>query len=280
MPGTLYVVATPIGNLEDITFRAARVLREVDLIAAEDTRVTRKLLSHYDIHTPLTSYHEHSRPEKIAALVRQLAEGTSIAVVSDAGMPGISDPGEALVAVALEAGIVVTPIPGASSVLSAVAASGLPTARFTFEGFPPRPAQQLRRYLRDLEHDPRTLVFFEAPGRVAKTLEAMREVWGGRRAVVARELTKRFEEIRRGTLEELATYFADEARGEMVIVVEGASGTTEKPAEGTLDTRLAAWIAEGLSEREAVRRAVAELGVPRRDAYAAALRLKGEREEE
>ena len=280
MPGTLYVVATPIGNLEDITFRAIRVLREVDLIAAEDTRVTRKLLSHYDIHTSLTSYHEHSRPEKIAALVRQLTEGASIAVVSDAGMPGISDPGEALVAAALEAGIVVTPIPGASSVLSALAASGLPTARFAFEGFPPRAAQLLRRYQRDRERDPRPRIFFEAPGRLSKTLEAMREVWGERRAVVARELTKRFEEVRRGTLGELAAHFADEARGEMVLLVEGATETAEKPDEGTLEARLAAWIAGGLSEREAVRRAVAELGVPRRDAYAAALRLKGEREEE
>lgn len=223
--GALYLVATPIGNLDDITLRAVNVLRDVDLIAAEDTRRTKTLLLRHKIETPLTSYHEHNEKAKAPQLVRRLREGGSVAVVSDAGTPGVSDPAYRLVKLAVAEGIETVPVPGASSVLAALTVSGLPTDRFVFEGFLPwkRGARQTR--LRALSAEPRTVVFFESPQRVVRLLTELDEVWGERSVAVARELTKRFEEILRGTLREVSQELESRGsvKGEFVVVVEGAT---------------------------------------------------------
>ena len=216
----LYVVATPIGNLEDITLRALRVLREVDVIAAEDTRHTRKLLDRYDIHTPLTSYHEHNERTKAPALVRRLEAGESIALVSDAGTPTISDPGYHLIRVAVEKGVPVTPVPGASAATAALSVCGLATDRFVFQGFLPGRRNRRREMLRQLQDDDRTMVFYEAPHRIRESLADVHEVLGDRAAVVGRELTKVHEELLRGTLSQLAGKL-DQQRGEFVVVVAG-----------------------------------------------------------
>ncbi len=199
-PGRLYVVSTPIGNLEDITLRALRLLREVDLIAAEDTRHTRKLLSHFDIHTPLTSFYQHQQFRQAPGLVRQLLEGKAIALVTDAGTPGISDPGAVLVRLAVEAGIGITPVPGPAAAITLLSVSGLDTHAFVFEGFLPIKSGRKRRVLESLAREKRTLIFYESPHRLVKTLALMLEVLGDRPAAVGRELTKVFEEITRGTL--------------------------------------------------------------------------------
>jgi 16S rRNA (cytidine1402-2'-O)-methyltransferase len=223
-PGRIYVVATPIGNLEDITLRALRVLREAAVIAAEDTRHTRKLLAHYDIHTPLTSFYQHQQFRQAPALIARVLAGADLALVTDAGTPGISDPGAWLVRQALEAGIDVVPVPGPSAVVTLLSVSGLPTDAFLFEGFLPVKGGRKRRLLESLAGEERTLVFYESPHRVAKTLALMAEVLGARRAAVGRELTKVFEEVRRGTLPELAAHFeTGESRGEFCIAVAGLS---------------------------------------------------------
>ena len=220
MPGTLYVVATPIGNLEDITLRALRVLREVDLIACEDTRRTRALLSHFDIHAPVTSYFEHNKLAKGEALVGALAEGRSVALVTDAGTPGISDPGFLLVRAAREAGIAVVPVPGPSAVIAALSAAGVPADRFVFDGFlPVKPGRRLHRLerLRSLEM---TIVCYESPHRILASLEAIGQVFGDVEIVVTRELTKQFEEIVRGTPERLHEHLARaRVRGEFTLVI-------------------------------------------------------------
>jgi len=231
MPGTFFVVATPIGHLEDITLRALRVLREVDVIAAEDTRITRLLLDHFEIETPLTSYHQHSGGRKAAALLRQLAAGRSVALVSDAGMPGISDPGHELIRLAIAAGVPVVPVPGATALVAALAASGLPTIRFSFQGFPPRAAAERAAFFESLRHAPQTLVFYESPRRLLATLRDLRRAFGNRHAVVARELTKPAEEFARGSLDELIARFEARApAGQCVVLVEGAAHDT--PAAG------------------------------------------------
>jgi 16S rRNA (cytidine1402-2'-O)-methyltransferase len=223
-PGRIFVVATPIGNLEDITLRALRVLKEADLIAAEDTRHTRKLLAHFDIHTPLTSFYQHQQFRQAPALIRGVLEGKNLALVTDAGTPGISDPGAWLVHEALAAGIEVTPVPGPSAAVALLSASGLPTDAFVFEGFLPVKGGRKRRLLESLAGEERTLVFYESPHRLGKTLALMLEVFGARRAVVGRELTKLFEEVRRSTLDELARHFAEgQVRGEITIAVAGLS---------------------------------------------------------
>jgi 16S rRNA (cytidine1402-2'-O)-methyltransferase len=273
--GVLYVVATPIGNLEDLSPRALRILNEADLIAAEDTRVTRRLLSHFGVHTPLTSYHAHTGERKAAALVERLRGGERIALVSDAGTPGISDPGGMLVRAAIEAGIVVSPVPGPNAVAAAVSASGLDPSRFLFEGFLPRKKGDQRRVLEALRRLPHTLAFYEAPGRVAATLGALREVLGERRAVVAREITKKFEEFARGQLSELEVRFREqEPRGECVILVAGAGDEPDEPAADP-DALVAALLAEGKSARDTAREAAERYGIPRKEAYARALRLSG-----
>ena len=218
--GTLYVVGTPIGNLEDITLRAIRVLREVELIAAEDTRVTRTLLNAHDIRTPLTSYHEFTGPQKVRRLVDRLADA-DVALVSDAGMPGISDPGFPLIRAAIVAGVPVVPIPGPSAILAALVASGLPMHAFSYLGFLPRKSGERRRFLADLATAPHTTIVFESPHRVAAALRDLAEVLGpDRQLAVGRELTKKFEEVIRGTAAELAERFAHRApRGEFTLVI-------------------------------------------------------------
>ena len=222
MAGTLYVVSTPIGNLEDITMRALRILREVQIIAAEDTRHTRGLLSHYDIHTPLTSYHDFNKEEKCPVLIERMKDGNSVALVSDAGTPTLSDPGYFLITQAASAGIRVCPVPGASALLAALAASGLPTDAFLFDGFLPKKQGARGRRLEALSQERRTLVFFESPHRVLKTLAEMQGILGDRRMVLARELTKAFEEILRGRVSEIiANLEGKRVRGEITLVVEG-----------------------------------------------------------
>lgn len=229
-PGTLYVVATPIGNLEDITLRALRVLAGVDLIAAEDTRQTRKLLAQHGISTPLTSYHRHSGPGKEDRVIVTLRSGKSVALVSDAGTPAISDPGESLVARAAAEGIPLVPVPGPCALIAALAVSGLPSGHFAFDGFLPRTGKNRRRFLAGLVHDRRTLVFYEAPHRVLDTLADLELVLGDRPAVVARELTKTFEEVYRGTLAGARAHFgASPPRGEFTIIVAGATEKNKAP---------------------------------------------------
>ncbi len=221
--GRLYIVSTPIGNLEDITFRAVRILKEVGIIAAEDTRHTKQLCTHFGIHTPLTSYHDFNKEEKTAVLLQKLRSGTDVALVSDAGTPVISDPGYFLITRSIEAGIRVVPVPGPSAVLAALSASGLPTDSFRFEGFLPRKDGPRSKRIESLREDSASLILFESPHRIGKLLTALRSKLGNRRAVLARELTKRFEEFHRGTLDELlAQVQSRPPKGEITLVVEGA----------------------------------------------------------
>lgn len=221
--GDLYVVPTPIGNLEDISLRALRTLRSVNLIAAEDTRHSRKLLHHYHIHTRLTSYHEHNKQTKTGMLLDFLASG-DVALISDAGTPGISDPGYELIAGAIDAGVRVIALPGANAITTALSASGLPTDSFRFYGFPPRKDGELRQFLREKAAFRETLIFYESPNRLIRTLATMREVFGERQAVVGLEVSKLFEEFARGTLGELIDHFVREPiRGEVTLMVQGKS---------------------------------------------------------
>lgn len=287
MPGTLYIVATPIGNLEDITLRALRVLREADLVAAEDTRHSRALLSHFEIDTPLVAYHQHSEAGRTEHLVRRLAEGQTVALVTDAGTPGVSDPGVVLVRAALAAGVLVVPIPGASAALCALVGSGLPPARFAFEGFLPRTKSSRRAKLVALARaETRTLIFYESPQRIAETLREMAEAFGpDRPAAVGRELTKKFEEFVRGSLKEVAAHFAAQAaRGEFTVIVQGLAGDSDdedlpaiaaaEPEPVSVPDALQAALASGLSERDAVRQVSAAQKFSRREVYAAMLALK------
>jgi 16S rRNA (cytidine1402-2'-O)-methyltransferase len=271
-PGTLYLVATPIGNLEDITRRALRVLSEVDLIACEDTRHTRTLLNHFGIQTKTVSYHEHNEHERALELSERLAAGANIAVVSDAGTPGINDPGFRLVRACIERGLSVVPIPGAAAFVSALVASGLPTDEFYFAGFLP-PRQHARRLrLAALRALPATLVFYEAPHRIADALTDAREILGEREAAVARELTKLHEEIARGRLTDLIARFSGEhaARGEMVLIIDRhviAEATSDAPQTIDIAALVAAFEGEGLEPRAALKRAARELGLSRDEAY-------------
>jgi 16S rRNA (cytidine1402-2'-O)-methyltransferase len=238
MAGTLYVVATPLGNLEDITLRALRVLREVDLIATEDTRRTRIILEHYQIHTSLTSLHDHNEAEKAPILVRRLQEGVSLALVSEAGTPLISDPGYRLVRLAISRGIPVSPIPGPSALVAMLSVAGLPTDRFIFEGFLPKKAGKRRRRLETLGEEPRTLIFYESPRRVCELLSEIRARWGNRRVVVGRELTKKFEAILRGHITEVLAQLEEHPpQGEVTLVVEGLTAEGPPAAPHALDDR-------------------------------------------
>lgn len=220
--GTLYLVSTPIGNLEDITLRALRVLKEVELIAAEDTRRTRRLLRHYQISRPLISYHDHNKETRSPSLLEKLNSGKSLALVSDAGTPGISDPAFYLVRLAIQHGVPVVPVPGPSALISALIVSGLPPDRFAFEGFLPAKSGRRRRKLKALAGEERTILFFESPYRLKRTLEDILEIMGDRRATVARELTKKFEEVTRGTVTQLLEHYGEKKpRGEVVIVLTG-----------------------------------------------------------
>ena len=267
--GTLYVVGTPIGNLEDISLRALRILRQVDLIAAEDTRTTRKLLARYGIETPLTSYHEHNKLTKLDYLLKTLRE-KDVALVSEAGMPGLSDPGYELIRAAIERGIPVVPVPGPSALVTALVVSGLPTDSFVYLGFLPRRREERRRLLELVARERRTLVAFEAPHRLLATLADLKEVLGDRRIAIARELTKVHEEVWRGTTgEALARFEEAPPRGEFTLVIEGAKEA--RWDEERVRQALRHMLREGVGTREAVK-AVAELaGWPKREVYELAL---------
>jgi len=279
--GTLYLVATPLGNLEDITLRALRILREARIIAAEDTRHTRKLLNHFAITTPTISYHEHSGPVGIAAVLAALAEG-DVALVSDAGTPTISDPGADLIRATFTAGYPVIPIPGPSAVVAALIASGLPTSEFTFLGFLPRRSQDRRALLQQVSDEPRTLAIYEAPHRLRACLDDLLAVLGDREACLAREITKLHEQWLRGTLSTLRARYSgqDDPRGEYTIIVAGAPRATNLRAEESPETqhanardRLQALLAEGYSTRDAAGQVARELALPRREVYRLALEV-------
>ena len=265
--GVLFLIGTPIGNLEDISLRAIRVLGEVDVIAAEDTRRAKILLGRYDIKTPVISYHEQGGRGRTASLLERL-RGADVALITEAGMPSISDPGYGIVAAAIEAGLPVDVLPGASAVSAALAVSGLPSHQFTFVGFPPRKAGERKRFLQSLSGEPRTLVLFEAPHRLRATLREAVDVFGPRRIAVCRELTKLHQEVFRGTIDEAAAHFA-EPRGEFTLVIEGAeegagAGDDAVEAARRLLTSLAG---AGATGKDAVAQAVEAFGVPRRAAY-------------
>jgi 16S rRNA (cytidine1402-2'-O)-methyltransferase len=271
--GTLYIVATPIGNLEDMTFRAVRIIREVDLIAAEDTRHTRKLLSHFGISTPLTAYHDHNETLKTAYLLERLKEGQSVAIVTDAGTPCIADPGFRIVRAAAIEGIRVVPVPGASAAMAALSASGLPTDEFTFAGFLPAKGGKRRERLTELKAERRLLVFYEAPHRLVASLADMAEVFGPREAIVCRELTKIYEEFNRGLLPELVQRYGETpARGEVVVLV--APGEPEAEPSVDVEGMLKGLLAGGATVKDAVKLVATATGQPRSAVYATALALQ------
>ena len=275
-PGILYLCATPIGNLEDITYRVLRTLKEVDLIAAEDTRNSIKLLNHFDIHTPMTSYHEFNKIEKAHQLVEKLQQGQNIALITDAGTPGISDPGEELVRIAMDAGLAVTSLPGAAACITALTMSGQATRRFAFEAFLPRDKKERLQVLEELKHETRTIVLYSAPHHLLKTLEELHEVLGNRGISVCRELTKKHEEVQKTTLEDVISYYKDnEPRGEYVLVVEGKA-LREVEAEAreqwesvSLEDHMAIYTGQGFPKKEAMKLVAEDRGMTKRDVYQA-----------
>lgn len=280
--GTLYLCATPIGNLEDMTYRAVRILGEVALIAAEDTRHTRKLLTHFDLHTPLISYHEHNKAERGPELIDRLLAGNDVAVVSDAGLPGISDPGADLAALAIAAGITVTPLPGANAALSALICSGLDTTLFSFVGFLPKTKKKRQELLATLTHRTETLLFYESPHRLKETLAELAAAFGPRPAAAARELTKKFEEFVRAPLDELLGHFQRETpRGEFVLVVAGAdpaaAAAALAPPEDVLSPveEVLALEAGGMDRKAAMKQVAQRRGLAKRDIYQALLAVRG-----
>lgn len=274
--GTLYVVATPIGNLEDITLRALAVLKRVALIAAEDTRRTRKLLVRYGIDTPMTSYYEHNKLVKLDYLITKLRE-SDVALVSEAGTPGISDPGYELIRAAIAASVPVVPIPGPSAVIAALAVSGLPTDQFTFVGFLPRRRAERHARLRSMATENRTMVAYEAPHRLTETLNDIVEILGNRQLCVARELTKVHEEVLRGSAEEIRRHFdATPPQGEFTLVIAGAPAERPAVSEETVVTQLKALLDAGLSGKDAVERVAGLTGHPKKQVYRLLSRLKAE----
>ncbi len=272
--GTLYLCATPIGNLEDITLRVLRVLKEADLIAAEDTRNSIHLLNHFEIHTPMTSYHEFNKIEKAYQLAEQLEQGKNIALITDAGTPGISDPGEDLVRICRERGIPVTSLPGAAACVTALSASGLPTRRFAFEAFLPREKKERAQILEDLKEESRTIILYEAPHHLKKTLDELLAVLGDRRMSICRELTKRFETYFQTTIGGAVEYYqAEEPRGEYVLVIEGKSFESRQKeqqaawTEMDLEAHMALYTDQGLDRKEAMKRVAKDRGVSKREIY-------------
>ncbi|NLP00072.1 MAG: 16S rRNA (cytidine(1402)-2'-O)-methyltransferase [Clostridiaceae bacterium] len=271
--GTLYLVGTPIGNLEDITYRAVRTLSEVDLIAAEDTRHSLRLLNHLGIKKPLISYHDNNRISRAEELVKKLKNGQNIALISDAGMPGISDPGEELVALAVSQGITVTVVPGCSASLTALVLSGLPTGRFAFEGFLPQKQKDRVKFLESIKYEERTLLFYEGPHRVRKTLEDILKVFGDRRCSILRELTKIHEEAIRGTISHAIAHFAgNEPRGEFVIVVEGSKNKAPDNMKHdlsnlTVEEHVKYYMAQGYDRMDAMKLTAKDRGLSKRDVY-------------
>lgn len=276
--GKLYLCATPIGNLEDITMRVLRTLKEVDLIAAEDTRNSMRLLNHFGIHTPLTSYHEYNKIEKAHTLIAKMQEGKQIALITDAGTPGISDPGEELVRMCYEAGIEVTSLPGACACVTALTLSGLATRRFCFEAFLPADKKERRQVLSELLTETRTTIIYEAPHRLVRTLTELRDTLGNRRITVCRELTKKHETAFRTTLADAVEYYeANEPKGECVIVMEGRSLAQLQEEERmrweelTVDEHVERYLAQGMDRKEAMKQAAKDRGVSKREIYAALL---------
>ena len=278
MQGKLYLCATPIGNLEDITYRVLRTLKEVDLIAAEDTRNSIKLLNHFDIHTPMTSYHEYNKIEKAQVLIRKMQEGTNIALITDAGTPGISDPGEDLVRMCYESGIEVTSLPGPAACITALTLSGLPTRRFAFEAFLPSDKKERQAVLTELVDETRTIILYEAPHRLVKTLQELLEVLGNRKMTLCRELTKKHETAFASTIEDILKFYeTQEAKGECVLVVEGKSReelVQEERArweEMTIEAHMEVYLSQGMDKKEAMKAVAKDRGVSKRDIYQALL---------
>lgn len=278
MRGKLFLCATPIGNLEDITFRVLRTLKETDLIAAEDTRNSRKLLNHFEIHTPMTSYHEYNKYEKGRWLIEQMEQGKNIALITDAGTPGISDPGEELVAMCRQEGIEVTSIPGPAACITALTMSGLPTRRFSFEAFLPADKKERKAVLQELKTDTRTIVLYEAPHRLLKTLEELYQELGNRKIAVCRELTKKHETQFQAPLEEACSYYRENPpKGECVLVLEGRPRQElereeqQKWEEMSVEDHVKLYLDQGMDKKEAMKQAAKDRGVSKRDIYQALL---------
>ena len=279
MAGKLYLVATPIGNLEDMTYRAVRVLSEVDVIAAEDTRNSIKLLNHFEIKTPMTSYHEYNKYDKAKVLVEKMQQGKSVAVITDAGTPGISDPGEELVRQALAAELEVTPVPGACACISALISSGLSTRRFAFEAFLPYDKKDRTRVLEEMKRETRTMVMYEAPHKLKKTLAELMEALGDRHITLAREITKKHETIEPMMLSQaIARYEGEDPRGEFVIVIEGLDVKKleeEKKSSFeamSVEEHVQTYVDQGMSKKDAIKQAAVDRGVPKRDVYNAVMK--------
>ena len=283
MAGILYLVATPIGNLEDITYRAVRILKEADLIAAEDTRNSIKLLNHFEIKKPMTSYHEFNRFDKAEILIDKLMQGENIALITDAGTPGISDPGEVLVAMCVDRGIDVVPVPGAVAGINALIASGQPTSRFVFEGFIPQDKKEKAEVMERLKNETRTMIIYEAPHRLVKTLKELSISLGEERSLtICKELTKKHESFRKTTFKEALQMYADEdmsPRGEYVLIVAGKSRQElemEKRASWediSIEEHLKRYIDDGMSKKEAVKKVSEERDIPKREVYAVSVRF-------
>lgn len=274
MSGKLYLCATPIGNLEDITLRVLRVLKEVDLIAAEDTRNSIKLLNHFDIKTPMTSYHEYNKIEKAYTLIGKMQEGMNIALITDAGTPGISDPGEELARMCLDAGIEVTSLPGPAACITALTLSGLSTRRFAFEAFLPMDKKERKEVLQELVDETRTIIIYEAPHKLVKTLRDLRETLGNRRITLCRELTKKHETAFRTTIEELLSCYENEKPlGECVLVIEGKSRKELKEAEAAswetvpVEEHMKIYEKQGMSRKDAMKQVAKDRGMSKREIY-------------
>ena len=280
--GMLYLCATPIGNLEDITFRVVRTLKEVDMIAAEDTRNSIKLLNHFDIHTPMTSYHEHNKYDKAEYLISLMKEGRNVALITDAGTPAISDPGQVLVSRAAQEGIAVTSLPGAAACITALTLSGLDTTAFCFEGFLSRDKKKRNEVMERLKKESRTMILYEAPHHLKKTLELLSDSLGAdRRMALCRELTKKHEEVYRVTIGEcLERYRDEEPRGECVLVIEGADTVRQAEEKArlyldmSLEEHISLYLDGGMDKKEAMKKVAADRGVSKREVYAGLLRAK------
>ena len=279
-PGTLYLCATPIGNLEDMTFRVIRTLKEVDMIAAEDTRNSIKLLNHFEIKTPMTSYHEYNKIEKGHKLVQMLLQGKNLALITDAGTPGISDPGEELVQMCYEAGVPVTSLPGAAACITALTLSGLSTRRFAFEAFLPSDKKERQQVLEELKNDTRTVICYEAPHRLVKTLKELLEALGNRRITICRELTKKHETAWQTHIAEACEYYQENApKGECVLVIEGRSREELKAEEQEqweqmpLEAHMEHYESQGMDHKSAMKQVAKDRGVSKRDIYRMLLEL-------
>lgn len=284
MAGKLYLCATPIGNLEDITFRVLRTLKEVDLIAAEDTRNSIKLLNHFEIKTPMTSYHEYNKIEKAYKLVERLKSGENIALITDAGTPGISDPGEDLVRICLEEGIEVTSLPGPAACITALTMSGLPTRRFAFEAFLPREKKDRARILDELKEETRTIIIYEAPHHLLKTLEELYDTLGDRTLSVCRELTKKHENATKTTLKNVIDFYQDnEPRGEYVLVLDGKTFEEKEKEQQdawssmSMEDHMAHYTEQGIDRKEAMKLVAKDRGISKRDVYQSLLNEKERR---